>query len=94
VIVAHYAKDARDIWAYLHYSSDLSIVVGEVGDLAAALKKECHVPLYGITFDAHGVAAARITTRGYGRQQPIAGNDTDEGRAKNRRVELAKPGCK
>ena len=154
VMIAHYAKNGRDIWAYLHYGGDLSISVGEAGDLAAALKKDCHVPLYGITFDfnkttlrpdsegslqriftlvqgdtalavevqghtdnvggddynlklsqgradtvkawlvAHGVAATRIATHGYGRQQPIATNDTDEGRAKNRRVELARAGCK
>ena len=43
---------------------------------------------------SHGIAAARITTRGYGRQQPIAPNDSDEGRAKSRRVELARAGCK
>lgn len=35
-----------------------------------------------------GVAGSRIETRGYGESQPIAGNDTDEGRAMNRRVEL------
>ena len=39
---------------------------------------------------AHAIPAHRITTRGYGRQQPIATNDSDEGRAKNRRVEIAK----
>lgn len=37
---------------------------------------------------AHGVQAARIGTRGYGESQPIASNDTDAGRAANRRVEV------
>ena len=155
VMIAHYAKSGRDIWTYLHFGgTELSIAVGEAGGLAEALKKDCHVPLYGITFDfnkttlrpdsegtlqrvlallqsetsravevqghtdnvggddynlklsqgradtvktwlvSHGVAANRITTRGYGRQQPVADNDSDEGRAKNRRVELARAGCK
>ncbi|MDO5073627.1 ompA family protein [Neisseria animaloris] len=35
-----------------------------------------------------GVAASRLSTIGYGSRQPIAGNDTVEGRAKNRRVEI------
>lgn len=36
----------------------------------------------------HGVQSARIATRGYGETQPVASNDTDEGRAANRRVEI------
>lgn len=35
-----------------------------------------------------GVNRARIATRGYGKSMPIATNDTDEGRAMNRRVEI------
>jgi outer membrane protein OmpA-like peptidoglycan-associated protein len=35
-----------------------------------------------------GVARARMGIRGYGETQPIASNDTDAGRAQNRRVEI------
>ena len=35
-----------------------------------------------------GVQTARIGTRGFGKTQPIASNDTDAGRAANRRVEV------
>lgn len=35
-----------------------------------------------------GVSPARITTKGMGESQPVAGNDTREGRAMNRRVEI------
>ena len=39
---------------------------------------------------AAGVAADRLRAAGYGPDKPIADNDKDEGRAKNRRVELVK----
>jgi OOP family OmpA-OmpF porin len=38
----------------------------------------------------HGIAAARLRSVGVGMAAPVASNDTDEGRAKNRRVELVK----
>ena len=39
---------------------------------------------------AHGIDKARLTTQGFGDSKPVADNTTDEGRAKNRRVELVK----
>ena len=38
--------------------------------------------------ETRGVQSARIGTRGFGETQPIAPNDTEEGRAANRRVEI------
>jgi OOP family OmpA-OmpF porin len=35
-----------------------------------------------------GVKASRLSSRGYGESRPVASNDTDEGRAENRRVEM------
>ncbi len=37
---------------------------------------------------AQGIDAARIVALGYGESHPIASNDTEAGRAKNRRVDL------
>lgn len=39
---------------------------------------------------ANGIAPARLRAHGSGPCAPVASNDTDEGRAKNRRVELVK----
>lgn len=39
-------------------------------------------------FIDEGVAGDRLTARGYGPTEPIASNETDEGRERNRRVEL------
>jgi outer membrane protein OmpA-like peptidoglycan-associated protein len=35
-----------------------------------------------------GVASSRLEAEGYGSERPIAANDTAEGRARNRRVEM------
>ena len=42
----------------------------------------------GDYLSAHQVKPARIAIRGYGESQPIASNMTEEGKAKNRRVEI------
>ena len=38
----------------------------------------------------YGVDAARLTPKGYGPDRPVADNTTEEGKGKNRRVELVK----
>lgn len=40
--------------------------------------------------EKNGIDAARLETKGFGESKPIDGNDTPEGKANNRRVELVK----
>jgi len=36
----------------------------------------------------HGISVTRLMYKGYGQSKPIATNDTEEGRAQNRRTEF------
>jgi outer membrane protein OmpA-like peptidoglycan-associated protein len=44
----------------------------------------------GALTGAHSITSARLNPFGCGQYAPVASNDTPDGRAKNRRVELVK----
>ena len=51
---AHFTKNGRNVWAFLHINADgydISVADAGANDLAASLKKTCHVALYGVLFD-------------------------------------------
>lgn len=77
----------------LRDNPDARIEIGghtdDVGDPAANLRLSAQraeaVRRYLVS---HGIPARRLTTRGYGQTQPRDTNSTEEGRARNRRIEF------
>jgi OmpA-OmpF porin, OOP family len=63
--------------------------VGGVDANIALSKARAEAVLQSLIRD-HGIAADRLNAYGCGQFAPLASNDTEEGRAKNRRVELVK----
>ena len=62
-----------------------------VGDAAANVKlSQARAQSVINALVAKGIAASRLIAFGNGPYAPVASNETDEGRAKNRRVELVK----
>ena len=61
-------------------------VGSDASNLALSQKRADAVATY---MTSQGLAKARVSAKGYGESKPIGDNATEEGRAKNRRVEFA-----
>jgi len=60
--------------------------IGSVGyNLRLSDRRAASVKRYLVS---HGIDSSRLTTKGFGKSNPVASNDTADGRAQNRRVEL------
>jgi outer membrane protein OmpA-like peptidoglycan-associated protein len=62
--------------------------VGQAGANQALSDRRAQAVVAWLT--GRGVASGRLAARGFGAANPVADNGTEEGRAKNRRVELVK----
>ena len=63
--------------------------IGESGVAARQLLSEGRAKAVAAWLIAHGVPANKIASKGYGKTRPITENDTDLGRATNRRIEVS-----
>jgi outer membrane protein OmpA-like peptidoglycan-associated protein len=62
--------------------------VGTAASNQALSEKRAQAVVSWLT--GHGVAASRLQAKGWGQSKPVADNGTEDGKAKNRRVELVK----
>ena len=67
--------------------------IGAAGEALRQTLSEARAKAVADWLTAHGVTASRITSKGYGKARPAADNDSDLGRARNRRIELLRAGC-
>lgn len=63
--------------------------IGEAGAAARQTLSVGRARIVASWLIAHGVPAAKVTSKGYGKSRPIADNDSDLGRALNRRIEVS-----
>jgi outer membrane protein OmpA-like peptidoglycan-associated protein len=63
--------------------------IGEAGAAARQVLSEGRAKAVAAWLTSHGVPANKLTAKGYGKTRPIADNDSDLGRALNRRIEVA-----
>jgi len=86
----------QEIGDMLKQHPDLKLLIGghtdNVGAAAAnkALSDKRAAAVKQYLVANYGVAATRLTAKGFGSDQPVTSNDTPEGRQTNRRVELVK----
>lgn len=81
--VADFMKEYPDTTAVIEGHTDN--VGNDAYNKALSEKRAQSVRQYII--DKFGIDGSRITAVGYGEEKPVAGNDTAQGRQKNRRVE-------
>lgn len=87
-----YFSDLEELANFLKRFSDLQVDVeghtDNVGpeDYNMGLSQRRAQAVVDVLVNQHGIDASRLSPVGFGETQPVASNDTEEGRAQNRRV--------
>lgn len=87
-----YFSDLEELANFLKRFSDLQVdVEGHTDstgpeDYNMGLSQRRAQAVVDVLVNQYGIDAARLQPKGYGESQPVASNDTEEGRAQNRRV--------
>lgn len=84
-----------EIYTLLNTNPDLKVSIeghtDNVGDAASNKKlSEARAKAVMDALIAKGIKKERLSSVGWGQEKPVADNRTEEGRAKNRRVEIVK----
>lgn len=86
----------QEIGEMLKQHADLNLLIeghtDNVGNAESnqALSERRAAAVRNFLIDTYGIDASRLTSKGFGANNPVASNDTPEGRQQNRRVELVK----
>ena len=67
--------------------------IGAAGDAARQALSEARARAVATWLADHGVAKSKLSAKGYGKTRPVAANDSDRGRALNRRIDVVRTGC-
>ena len=92
VVQERYFADLGELAEFLKRFSDLQVDVeghtDSIGpeDYNMQLSQGRAQAVVDMLVNQYGIAATRLEPKGYGESQPVATNDTEEGRAENRRV--------
>lgn len=92
VVQEHYFADIKGLAEFLQRFDDIQVdIEGHTDSMGPdaynqALSQRRANAVREILINEYGIPASRLDAIGYGESQPVASNDTPEGRAENRRV--------
>ena len=93
VIKKGFYSDIDDLAEVMKQHPDLNVAIDGYTDSVGAaaynkrLSQQRADAVVKYMVDNHGIDASRLKANGFGEENPVASNDTREGRAQNRRVE-------